>query len=133
MICRILILLSLLLVGCSEEQTDTATSFDGRFGRKCPTFDDDKELCIVTVTKLAVNPERYHNRRVRFSGSISLEFENQRITDGSHSVWLDLNPEQLEKARSEKQLIGVVQGIFNANFAGQNVGDGAIHSIEVLF
>lgn len=130
-----LILCFSFLFSCAQNeiaQTNNEATSDGRFGTPCHKLDYEFQVCVVTVTKLAVNPERYHNKHVMLSGEITLEFENQRIADGVHSIRLDVTEQQIKDYKNRTNRAGVVVGIFDGHRAGLGYGDGTIHSIKEL-
>ena len=93
---------------------------------------DETTFETATVMQLLAEPDRWHQKRVRVRGTLSLKFEGSSISDNHQRLWLDLFREPYtgesvkrewgQIARWQKQgLEGkrvVVLGIFDKNEKG---------------
>ncbi len=88
---------------------------------------DHDETRAVSLIQLIATPGTYHEQRVTASGILSLDFEGTLLYLGEadrfqglvmNSIWLGLEPEQIETYRSLEGGCVVLEGRFNAQRRG---------------
>jgi len=105
----------------------------------------------VSIINLIANPERYHNKKIRFIGFASVEFENFSIYLSKESydnrmslnaIWLDLESKNSTVDSIMKKIHGlikldkhyvIVEGVFDKNDKGHmSMNSGSINGITRL-
>lgn len=131
---RLFFSLALALLVCIQVKADIPEhTKDGRMGTKCmPKYQgSEKEYCIVSVTQLAVTPERYDGKLVRVTAQLHMKFEVTGLKYGEHQIWVQVDDFK-SYAQYDSRTVQI-EGTFNAfNFGHFGMWDGAIENVESI-
>ena len=131
---KLIFSLFLILIFCFQAKADIPEhTKDGRLGTKCmPKYQGQKkEYCIVSVTQLAVTPERYDGKLVRVTAKLHMKFEVTGLEYGEHKIWVQVEDFQNYSEYDSRTV--QIEGTFNAlNFGHLGMWDGAIEKIESI-
>ena len=123
-------------------------SFDGRFGKSCPTweFGEDREICTVSIYRLISRTEDYDEKLVKITaylaydaGKITLYPTKERYDAGAYEdsiVVFDKKniPSDMEKKLRKSGFYVTVIGDFDAKYEGADFSrSGAIREIKSIY
>ncbi|MBT1065896.1 hypothetical protein KJY73_20145 [Bowmanella sp. Y26] len=131
---RLFFPLALALFICIQAKADIPEhTKDGRMGTKCmpKCQGGEKEYCIVSITQLAITPERFNGKLVRVIGKLRMQFEVTGLKYGEHQIWVQVG--DFKKYAQYDSRTVQIEGTFNAlNFGHLGMWDGAIENVESI-